>query len=341
MRKTTAVLVGCGHIADAWLNSETVKRKVNIVGLVDIDPWAANAKRARFGLDAAVTGTDLEAVLRQTGPEAVFDCTVPEAHGPVTLAALKRGCHVMGEKPMSDAMTVARRMAAAARKAGRTYAVMQNRRYLKGIRALRRFLDGGAIGRLVAVHGDFFIGAHFGGFRDVMAHVLLLDMAIHSFDQARFITGADARHVYAHEWTPRHSWYRHGPSASAIFEMTDGLVYTYQGSWCAEGCPTTWECAWRLVGERGTILWDGNADFRCEVVAGDQGFMRAVKSRKVPVACPKSLGGGHDSALACFLEAIHKGTVPETDSSDNIRSLAMVHAAVKSAETGKRVAVTA
>ncbi len=340
MRKTTAVLVGCGGISNAWLNSETVKKKVDVVGLVDLNPAAAEAKKEKHGLIKAVTGSDLDAILRQAKPDVVFDCTVPEAHCPTTLTALKHGCHVFGEKPMSDTMPNARRMAAAAQKAGKTYAVMQNRRYLKGIRALRRFLDSGALGKLVAVHSDFFIGAHFGGFRDVMEHVLLLDMAIHSFDQARFIIGADAERVYSHEWTPRHSWYKHGPSAAAIFEMTDGVVYTYQGSWCAEGCPTTWECSWRLIGERGTILWQGGDDFRCELVDGDKGFTRPIKQKTIPIICPKALAGGHNSAIACFLDAIRKGTAPETVCTDNIKSLAMVHSAVKSAETGKRVTIT-
>lgn len=339
MKKTKVVLVGCGGIANAWLNTPVVKTKVDVVGLVDIKQEAAEAKKVKFGLEKALTGIDLDAVLRDTQPEVVFDCTIPEAHCTTTLKALKHGCHVMGEKPMSDTMPNARRMAAAAQKAGKTYAVMQNRRYIKEIRALRRFLDSGAIGKLVAVHSDFFMGVHFGGFRDVMEHVLLLDMAIHSFDQARFITGADATSVYSHEWTPRSSWYKHGPSATAIFEMTDGLVYTYQGSWCAEGCPTSWQCSWRLIGEKGTILWDGGENFRCEVVAGDQGFVRPVKPKKVPVVCPKSLSGGHASAIARFLDSIRKGTVPETDSSDNIKSMAMVHSAVKSAETGKKITI--
>lgn len=340
MPKTKAVLVGCGGISNAWLNSETVKKKVDVVGLVDLNPAAAEAKKEKLGLAKAVTGSNLDTILRQAKPDVVFDCTVPEAHCAVTLTALKHGCHVFGEKPMSDTMPDARRMAAAAQKAGKTYAVMQNRRYLKGIRALRRFLDSGALGKLVAVHSDFFIGAHFGGFRDVMEHVLLLDMAIHSFDQARFIIGADAERVYSHEWTPQNSWYKHGPSAAAIFEMSDGVVYTYQGSWCAEGCPTTWECSWRLIGERGTILWQGGDNFRCEVVDGDQGFVRPIKLKSVPIICPKALAGGHNSAIACFLDAIRKGTAPETVCTDNIKSLAMVHSAVKSTETGKRVNIS-
>lgn len=339
MKKTNAVLVGCGGIANAWLNSQTVKSKVNIVGLVDIRAEAAAAKKEKFGLVNAVTGSDLDAMLRQLKPEVVFDCTIPEAHCATTLTALKHGCHVFGEKPMSDTMPNARKMAAAAQKAGRTYAVMQNRRYLKGIRALKRFLDSGAIGNLVAVHSDFFIGAHFGGFRDVMEHVLLLDMSIHSFDQARFITGKDAIAVYSHEWTPAHSWYKHGPSASAIFEMSDGVVYTYQGSWCAEGCPTAWECSWRIIGEKGSLIWNGGEDFRCEVVAGDKGFVRPVKPKKVPLVCPKHLSLGHNSGIAMFLDSIKKQGVPETVCTDNIKSLAMVHSAVHSAVTGKRVLV--
>ncbi len=340
MKKTRVVLVGCGGIANAWLNTPIVKAKTDVVGLVDIKQEAAEAKKAKFGLEKAVTGPDLHRVLRETQPDAVFDCTIPEAHCTTTLAALKHGCHVMGEKPMADTMPNARRMAAAARKAGKTYAVMQNRRYLTGIRALRRFLDRGTIGKLVAVHSEFMMGAHFGGFRDVMQHVLLLDMAIHSFDQARFVTRADARSVYCHEWTPSHSWYQHGPSASAIFEMTDGIVYTYQGSWCAEGCPTTWQCSWRLIGEKGTILWNGDEDFRCEVVSGNKGFVHPVKEKKVPIVCAKLLSGGHNSGIAHFLDSIRKDAVPETDSSDNIKSLAMVHAAIKSAETGKKVLIT-
>lgn len=49
---------------------------------------------------------------------------------------------------------------------------------------------------------------------------LILDMAIHQFDQARCMTGADALAVTCHEFNPAWSWYRHGAGASAIFEMT-------------------------------------------------------------------------------------------------------------------------
>ena len=43
------------------------------------------------------------------------------------------------------------------------------------------------------------------------------------FDQARCMTGTDALAVTCHEFNSAWSWYRHGASASAIFEMTGGL----------------------------------------------------------------------------------------------------------------------
>ena len=90
-----------------------------------------------------------------------------------------------------------------------------------------------------------------------MPHVLLLDMAIHSFDAARLFTGADPVSVYCQEWNPAGSWYDQDASAIALFEMSDGLVYTYRGSWCANGFPTKWECDWRFIGQNGTAIWDG------------------------------------------------------------------------------------
>ena len=78
---------------------------------------------------------------------------------------------------------------ARARSAGRIHAVVQNRRYVAGVRRIARALKGGAIGDIASVHADFFLAPHFGGFREDMDHVLLLDMAIHTFDALRCMTG--------------------------------------------------------------------------------------------------------------------------------------------------------
>lgn len=338
-KRIRTVLVGCGGISRAWLNTETVRKQVELVGFVDIRKKAALQHAAEWGVDGAVVGTDLKTVLNATNPDAVFDCTIPEAHCGVTLTALKHGCHVLGEKPMADSMANARKMVVAAAKYNRIYAVIQNRRYQPQIRAIQKFIKSGAIGQVTTVQSSFFLGAHFGGFRDRMEHVLLLDMAIHTFDAARMISGVDAESVYCHEWNPAGSWYDHGASAVAIFQMNDGVVYTYEGSWCAEGCATSWECSWRIVGTKGTILWDGADGISVEVLKKQGGFISQMKPRKIPVKCAGKLVGGHAGVIGAFIDAVRSGTQPETVCTDNVQSLAMVHGAIASAEKGRRVSV--
>lgn len=338
-KKIRAAMVGCGGMSRAWLTAAQKIDGLEVVALVDLAESSARRVAAEFGLDQALVTTELRQALSGAGPDVVFDCTVPEAHTPVTVAALKHGCHVLGEKPMADSLANARRSVRAAEQAGRLYAVIQNRRYMESIRRLRRLLAGGAIGEITTVNCDFYLGAHFGGFRDRMEHVLLLDMAIHTFDQARLLTGADPVSVYCREWNPAGSWYDHDASAVAVFEMTGGVVYTYRGSWCAEGLNTSWESQWRIVGTRGTVTWDGGQGIAVQRVARRGDFFSAVKEVPLPPLRRGDRIGGHEGLIREFVECVRRGTVPETACTDNIKSLAMVFGAIASARRGKPVRV--
>ncbi len=334
----SVVLVGCGGISNGWLKTAKSLEGVTVAGLVDINVQAAEAKKTEYQFADAQVGTDLRAMLKAVKPDIVFDCTIPEAHITVVLEALRHGCHVLGEKPMADSMTNAKRMVRAAAKAGRLHAVMQNRRYDPRIRAYHDLVSGGPIGDLTTLNCDFYIGAHFGGFRDRMKHVLLLDMAIHTFDQARLISGADPVAVYCHEWNPKGSWYDHDASAIAIFEMSNGLAYTYRGSWCSEGLNTSWECDWRAVCTAGSALWDGGDALKAVAVTKTGGFFSEFKD--TPVAIPDTpKRDGHAGCIREFVECVRTGRVPETVGTDNIKSLAMVFGAIQSAETGRRVEI--
>ena len=338
-KNLTVVLAGCGGMSRRWLEVAAQLDCLEVVGLVDLNEEAAKGKAADFGPPDAALGTDLAAVLDSTAPDLVFDCTVPEAHVHVTLEALKHGCHVMGEKPLADSMENARKMVAAAQEAGKLYAVIQNRRYDPRIRRLSKFLASGALGRITTINSDFYLGAHFGGFRDRMEHVLLLDMSIHTFDQARLLTGADPVGVYCKEWNPAGSWYDHDASAMALFDMTDGLVYNYRGSWCAEGLNTSWECDWRILCERGSAKWDGGDTMTAQVVRQTGGFMSEMEEVEIPPAEPAEKTGGHEGLIREFVHCVQTGDTPETICSDNIKSLAMVFGAIESAEAGRAVEI--
>ena len=331
------VLAGCGGMSAAWLKTAAEIHGLSVVGLVDINAAAAQKRKEEFGLSEAIIDTSLEAVLSATRPDIVFDCAIPEAHVNITLSALAHGCHVLGEKPLADSMENARKMVDAALKANKLFAVIQNRRYLPTARRVKSFLESRRIGGLTTVNSDFYIGAHFGGFRDHMKHVLLLDMAIHTFDAARFLTGADPVAVYCKEWNPSGSWYDHDASAIAIFEFTNGIVYTYRGSWCSEGLHTSWECDWRFIGVNGSAKWNGGDEFNAQVVESTGEFFSKHTDHSLPDVNTEGKVDGHAGLIREFVQCVRNGTIPETTCTDNIKSLSMVFGAIESAESGRRI----
>lgn len=327
-----------------WLSAVAdhplLKGRVEIVGLVDLHQPTAEARAAEFGLGGVTIGSDLDAVLAATKPDLLFDVVIPAARQGVVETGLRHGCHVLSEKPMAASLEAGRALVARAQAAGRVHAIVQNRRFIAGVRRIRRLIESGALGEVTALHCDFFIGAHFGGFREEMENVLLLDMAIHTLDAARFMAGVAPKAVYCLETNPRGSWYGHGAAANAIFEFDEGVVFNYRGSWCAEGANTSWESAWRIIGTKGTLIWDGEATFNAKVVASDDGFFRELADLEVPAPDDIDQTHGHASVLAEFLDAIEEGRPPETASNDNIKSLAMVFAAIESAKTRQRVTIS-
>ncbi|WP_309572886.1 Gfo/Idh/MocA family oxidoreductase [Deinococcus sp.] len=338
-RPVRAVMVGCGGMSATWLRAAANVEGLEVVGLVDLNESAALARQAEFGLTRAQTGSDLDAVLTATTPDVIFDCTIPEAHHDTALTAFRHGVGVLGEKPLADTLGRAQEMVAVGQQAGLFHAIIQNRRYDPNIRRVRNFVEGGRMGDLTAVHADFFIGAHFGGFRDAMQHVLLLDMAIHTFDAARLISGEDPVRVHCHEWNPQGSWYTHGANAVATFELTGSVIFTYRGSWCAEGFPTTWESDWRLTGTGGTVRWDGDDHPRAALVKATGAFFSEFEEVNLPPVAPDARIGGHEGLIRDAVRVLRHGGTPETVASNNIKSLAMVLAAIESAETGVSVPV--
>lgn len=333
-----ALLVGAGGMGRAWGKNLKEHPEVEVAGWVDIRPDAAAEAADGLQLSGLHTGDDLGKALAEVKPDFVVDVTVPEAHHDVTLQALAAGVPVLGEKPMADSMERAREMVAASEKAGKLYMVSQSRRYDARIHAYRTLIEE-QVGALGILNSDFYIGAHFGGFRDEMASVLLLDMAIHTLDQARYLSQSDPVSVYCEEFNPAWSWYKGDASATALFEMTGGLRYTYRGSWCSEGKNTSWESDWRAVGPKGTALWDGNGTPSADVVIKTGAFFSETAAHSIEA--PADIPGGIAGSLRDFLNALRTGATPMGECHDNIKSLAMVFAAIESSSAGRRVPVRA
>ncbi len=337
MSKHRIVVAGCGAMANVWVREALARENAAIVGLVDIKPDNARAMAERHGLECGLY-TDVKEAIEAEGANLVFDATIPASHYAICSASLEAGADVFSEKPMAESMEEARKLVDLADRTGRSYAVMQNRRYNANIRALQQMVQGGRIGRVGYIGADFFIGAHFGGFRDAMDSPLILDMAIHTFDQARMITGADPVSVYCHEYNPPGSWYAGNAAAICLFEMSDGSVFSYRGSWCAEGMPTSWEAYWRVTGDKGTAVWDGHGAPFAEIVApGDQTGKFIRDYERVEASLDWQGRSGHEGCLDEMFAALEAGRPAETDCRDNIKSMAMVHGAIDSAKAGRKL----
>jgi len=113
-------------------------------------------------------------------------------------------------------------------------------------------------------------------------------------------------------------------------------VFTYRGSWCAEGPPTSWEGDWRIIGENGTVLYDHSKQPTAHVPArGRKGLMSDFRDLKMPKETLTHLG--QRGALREMLAFLRKGRKPQTECHDNIKSLAMVFGAMESSRKRRRI----
>ena len=296
-KRYRVILVGCGGITKAWLSAcrDHFAGRLEFVGFVDLNGDAAAARGVEYA-PGVWSGTSLDEALATLKPDLVFNCTIPAAHLATTTAALQAGAHVLTEKPLAAKLDEALSLRSTAATTGRTLSVVQNYRCCREARTVQQALASGVIGKLHTINADFFIAPRFGGFREQMKHVLLLDMAIHTFDASRFFSGASPLSVYCHEFNPAGSWYAHGASAQAIFEMSDGIVVNYRGSWCAQGLSTGWNSSWRFIGERGTLLWDGAESIKVERVLDEwngNDFQQPTEKLDIPLLLAEPAKIGH------------------------------------------------
>jgi len=337
MARPRAIVVGAGGISGAWF-PPLKEEGVDVKAVVDIKKEAAEERIAKYEL-SAMASDDLAKTLAEVEADFLVDLTIPAAHCEVTCAGLEAGLHVVSEKPMAASMDEARRMVATAEKTGKLYMVSQSRRWDSKHASVAQTVAAGKIGQLTTLNCDFYIGAHFGGFRDEMPSPLILDMSIHHFDLVRMFSGRDAVAVYAREFNPAGSWYKGDVAANCIFEMTDGVMFAYRGSWCAEGCQTSWNGDWRVIGSGGTMLFEDDKAPHGQVVASEEGFRSKLADLEVVESAVEK--GGMHGALNEMLRFLETGEKPQTECHDNIKSLAMVFGAIESSKEGKRVEIKA
>ena len=99
--------------------------------------------------------TSLDEVLSDPGVDVYFDTQVTSAREASLAMAIAAGKHVYTEKPVAGSLDGALRLACAAREAGITHGVVQDKLFLPGMIKLRRLITSGFFGRVLSVRLEF------------------------------------------------------------------------------------------------------------------------------------------------------------------------------------------
>jgi predicted dehydrogenase len=341
--------VGIGVFGKRWctefLKTNVADGTIEIAALVDVDPAALEYGRNALGVAPQRCYPDPVRAFAEVDADFCTVVVTPEHHESVIDLALARGLDVLCEKPIADTMAASLRIARKVEKAGRKMAVTMSHRFDQDKTTLRRIVRSGVLGRINA------IGMRFQGdmrqhmawsslFRHRMQHPLLVEGSIHHFDILADFAGARCRTIYASTWKP--AWAEYEGDTDAVVSMTfdNGVRASYEGSVSnAVGLNTFYKEYIRVDGEHGTAILnhrDVEVLMRQDIWRQQS---REGQGQKVPLLSqPKWI---NHWLIEQFAKWRAGGPAMETRVENNVRTSAMVFAAIESQRTGLPVDIDA
>lgn len=182
-----------------------------IVGLCDSSLVRASYHRDRLRShlgyrDVPVYGAvDFGRMLRETRPDAVVVCTIDSEHDYYIVEALRAGCDVVTEKPMTTTAEKCAAILRAVEETGRTVRVAFNYRWAPGPTKVREVIAAGTIGRVRQVTMEYLLNTSHGAdyFRRWHAQKdnsggLLVHKSTHHFDLVNWWIDGIPAQVVAH-----------------------------------------------------------------------------------------------------------------------------------------------
>ncbi len=140
-------IIGCGNISDIYLTNLTRNFKnVEVKACADMFLEKAEQQKEKYGLAKACT---VEELLADPEIEIVVNLTIPAAHHPVNLQALKAGKHVYCEKPLALNIQDAEEAANVAKEKGLILCSAPDTFLGAGLQTCRKLLDEGAVGKVL------------------------------------------------------------------------------------------------------------------------------------------------------------------------------------------------
>ena len=130
---------------------------VNIVAICGRNRTRAQEVAAEYGIPQVFT--DYEEMFALPDLDAVINAAPDDLHYPMTMAALRAGLHVFGEKPMALNAQQAKAMLDAAEEAGVKHMIMFTWRFFPHYQYLQQLIADGYVGRNYHCHIRFLSNA--------------------------------------------------------------------------------------------------------------------------------------------------------------------------------------
>ncbi len=319
-------LIGCGGITARHLDAYRTAGW-DVVALCDRVELAARARQDEFYPKADVC-TDYRQLLERGDIDVVDIALHPEPRVAAITAALQARKHVLSQKPFVLDLRVGERLVTLAARQGCKLAVNQNGRWAPYASYIGRAIQAGLIGQVQAlsmtlnwdhtwIQGTPFENIH---------NVVLYDFAIHWFDLCSwFFRGRPARSVFACNAAAPQQKLRPPMLAGAIVSFKAGTATLNFDAHSRFGPQE----AFNITGSSGTIRARG------PVCGAHDLTLFTARGFAKPKLSGKWFNDGFRGAMGELLCAIEEDREPLNSARENLASLALCFAAVKSANTGQ------
>ncbi|MBF9044254.1 Gfo/Idh/MocA family oxidoreductase [Rhodobacterales bacterium HKCCE4037] len=292
----------------------------------------AEEKAAEYCPEARIED-DWQTILSNPDIDVVDITLHPEHRTEIIEAALKAGKHVLSQKPFVTDLDTGMDLVKLAQDKGVKLAVNQNARWAPYFAFMREAARAGHIGQVLSVHLNvhwnhgWTAGTPF----DEIEDLILYDFGVHWFDFVNSVLGDRVESVFA-------TALRGAGQANKVPLLAQAMVRAdgAQASLVFDGgIPHGPRDTTFLGGTAGSIQSDGP----------DLSQQRVTMTTPDGIARPKIEGqwfnDGFMGTMGELLCAIEDDREPSNGAAENLRSLAMAFAAVRSRMTGKEVAVGA
>lgn len=316
-------VVGAGFIAAAHVNAYGATPGVRLVAVAD--PVADKAMKLAARADARAV-SDLEQVLA-TGVDVVSVCTPSPTHADLVVQALEAGLHVLCEKPIARTLQDAQRVEQASRRASGLLMIGHVSRFEPDHRRAKDLVEAGHLGEVRMLshsttssmpgwsEGDWLSDQEESGGP-------LVDLAVHSFDFAAWLTDSEPIRVHAvgadtaaGPCTYALATVRYANGAIALVETSWGHPVSYGFKLSSEVVGTDGRLSWDYdhlaggtlhVADREVTRWEplGDRGFRAEVRA----FVDAIRA-SAPSPVPASAGVTALRTSLAARESVRNGTM--------------------------------